>query len=63
MLLTPPETAIVDYPKQILHTGHDDELVEEMSKVENDIIEYLGAAIYGNATLVTSLTGSFTLWK
>jgi hypothetical protein len=57
------ELLLIDYPKQMLHTGHDDELAEEISKVDNDIIEYLGAAIYGNATLVTSLTGSFTLWK
>jgi len=54
---------LVDYPKQMLTTGHDDELYEEISKVENENIEYLGAVMYGDSKVVSELTGKFTLWK
>ena len=54
---------LVDYPKQMLTTGHDDELAEEIAKVDNANIEYLGAVIYGDSKIVSELTGKFTLWK
>ena len=57
------ELLLVDYPKQMLTTGHDDELAEEMAKIGNEDIEYLGAVIYGEAGVVSKLTGKFTLWK
>ncbi len=54
---------LVDYPKQMLTTGHDDELAEEIAKIDGENIEYLGAVIYGAAGVVSELTGKFTLWK
>lgn len=54
---------LVDYPTQMLITGHDDELAEEIAKTDNENIEYLGAVIYGAAGFVSELTGKFTLWK
>lgn len=54
---------LVDYPKEMLLTGHDDELVSALLEIENTDIEYLGAVLYGDASLVSSFTGKFTLWK
>lgn len=54
---------LVDYPEQMLSTAHDDELADEMSKVETSDIQYMGAIIYGDSVTVSELTGKFTLYK
>ncbi len=51
-----------DYPKEMLSTSHDNELVSELQKKENKDIEYLGAIIHGDSSIINDLTGKFTLW-
>ena len=54
---------VADYPKDMLETKTDDELVESISSKENDKLEYLGAVIYGNTKDVDEITGKFQLWR
>lgn len=54
---------IVDYPEEMLETGHDDELMLSLLKKEEKDIKYFGAILYGEATLLNELTGKFSLWK
>ena len=53
---------IADYPEQMLHTGHDDELATAIAKTENESINYLGVLVYGDTPSVTELTGKFMMW-
>jgi hypothetical protein len=53
---------LVDYPEQMLTTGHDDELANALSLVEETNINYLGAMLYGESDIINQLTGKFTLW-
>ena len=41
-----PKLLVVDYPKDMLDTREDIELVNSISSKENDKLEYLGAVIY-----------------
>lgn len=54
---------VADYPKEMLTTGHDDELAAEIEKVQESAIEYLGAIFYGPASEVDKVTGRFSLWQ
>lgn len=54
---------VADYPKDMLDTRTDDELVESISSKENDKLEYLGAIIYGDTKDVDEITGKFQLWR
>lgn len=54
---------VADYPKDMLETRTDDELVNSIISKENDKLEYLGAIIYGNTEDVDEITGKFQLWK
>jgi hypothetical protein len=58
-----PQIFFVDYPKEMLDTGHDSELVEAIGKKKEDDIEYLGAVFYGAVDEVKKITGKFSLWK
>lgn len=58
-----PNLLVADYPKDMLETRTDEELVESISSKENDQLEYLGAVIYGNTDEVNEITGKFQLWK
>jgi hypothetical protein len=58
-----PDIFLVDYPQQMLTTGHDDELAEALASVPEEAITYLGALLYGETAAVNRLTGSFTLWR
>jgi ABC-type antimicrobial peptide transport system ATPase subunit len=58
-----PNLLVADYPKDMLETRTDDELVASISSKENDQLEYLGAVIYGNTEDVNEITGKFQLWK
>ena len=54
---------LVDYPEQMLTTGHDDELAAAVSNRREEEINYLGAMLYGDSGVVNELTGKFTLWR
>lgn len=58
-----PNLLVADYPKDMLDTRTDDELVTSISNKENEQLEYLGAIIYGNTDDVNEITGKFQLWK
>lgn len=58
-----PNLLVADYPKEMLETRTDAELVEEVSKKTNEELEYLGAIIYGNTEDVNAITGKYQLWK
>lgn len=57
------EIFTVDYPEQMLVTGHDDELAEALAAAREEEIVYLGVLLYGETTAVNKLTGSFKLWR
>lgn len=58
-----PNLLVADYPKDMLDTRTDDELVDSISSKENEKLEYLGAVIYGNTADVNEITGKFQLWR
>lgn len=58
-----PNLLVADYPKDMLDTRTDDELVESVGSKENEKLEYLGAVIYGKTEDVNEITGKFQLWK
>jgi len=58
-----PNLLVADFPKDMLDTKTDDELVESIGLKENDKLEYLGAIIYGNTKDVDSITGKYQLWR
>lgn len=58
-----PNLLVADYPKDMLETRTDEELVESITSKSNDDLEYLGAIIYGNTNDVNEITGKFQLWK
>ena len=58
-----PNLLVADYPKDMLDTRTDDELVASINSKENDKLEYMGAIIYGNTEDVDQITGRFQLWK
>lgn len=58
-----PNLLVADYPKNMLDTRTDDELVASISNKKNEQLEYLGAIIYGNTADVNEITGKFQLWK
>ena len=58
-----PNLLVADYPKDMLDTRTDDELVSSINSKNNDELEYLGAVIYGDTKDVNEITGKFQLWK
>ena len=58
-----PNLLVADYPREMLETRTDEELVTAVGNKENDSLEYLGAVIYGNTEDVNEITGKFQLWK
>ncbi len=58
-----PNLIVADYPKDMLETRTDEELVNAISSKENGELEYLGAVIYGNTDDVNEITGKFQLWN
>ena len=58
-----PNLLVADYPKDMLDTRTDEELVESISNKNNDELVYLGAVIYGKTNDVNEITGKFQLWK
>ena len=58
-----PNLLVADYPREMLETRTDEELVGAISCKKNEELEYLGAIIYGDTNLVNEITGKFQLWK
>lgn len=58
-----PNLLVADYPREMLDTRTDEELVSAISSKENDKLEYLGAVIYGNTKDVNEITGKYQLWR
>lgn len=58
-----PELLVIDYPQQMLDTGHDDELAEALLQVAEYELQYLGVLVYGDSSKVSELTGQFMLWN
>ena len=58
-----PNLLIADYPKDMLDTRTDEELVGSLTNKENEKLEYMGAIIYGNTKDVNEITGKFQLWR
>ncbi len=58
-----PNILVADYPKDMLDTRTDEELVNSIMSKENDKLEYLGAVIYGDTKDVNEITGKFQLWR
>lgn len=54
---------VADYPRDMLDTRTDEELVASVSSKNNDQLEYMGAIIYGNTKDVNEITGKFQLWN
>ena len=54
---------VADYPKDMLDTRTDEELVNSIQSKENDKLEYMGAIIYGDTKEVDEITGKFQLWR
>ena len=54
---------IADYPKEMLDTRTDEELVLAIENKNEENLEYLGAIIYGNTKDVNDITGRFQLWN
>lgn len=58
-----PNLLVADYPKDMLETRTDEELVASIQEKETDKLEYLGAIIYGKSKEVDEITGKFQLWR
>lgn len=58
-----PNLLVADYPRDMLDTRTDDELVSSIGSKDNDKLEYLGAIIYGNTEDVNEITGKYQLWR
>ena len=63
MAMSNPNLLVADYPKEMLETRTDEELVSAINEKENEKLEYLGAVIYGNTKDVNEITGKFQLWR
>ena len=58
-----PNLLVLDYPKDMLDTRTDEELVESINNKFNEDLEYMGAIIYGDTKDVNEITGKFQLWR
>lgn len=58
-----PTLLLADYPEQMLVTEHDDELADALASREEAELSYLGAIAYGPTSVLTELTGKFSLWR
>lgn len=58
-----PNLLVADYPRDMLDTRTDEELVASISSKEEESLEYMGAVIYGNTKDVDEITGKFQLWR
>jgi hypothetical protein len=54
---------VVDYPQEMFDTGHDDELVEALSKAKEPGMNYHAAILVGNTEHIKKLTGHLKLYR
>ncbi len=57
------DVTMVDYPRAMLDTGHDDELNAMIEAATETDLDYLGAMLFGPSTAVDEICGKFTLWQ
>ena len=57
------DVLMADYPREMLETEADSELVAAIAAKEEPSLEYLGMAILGTTKAVKGLTGGLRLWK
>lgn len=60
---TNPNLVVICYLQEMLDTGHDDELAENLSQKKEEEIEFLGALFFGKTADVSTITKKFSLWK
>jgi len=60
---TNPKLLMIDFPRQMLDTRHDDELCSWLLEADETSLEYLGVAFHGNAEDVDAICRKFSLWK
>lgn len=58
-----PNLLVAAYPKDMLETRTDEELVASIGAKKNDELEYFGAILYGNTSDVNEITGKIQLWR
>lgn len=58
-----PKLLVADYPKDMLDTRTDNELVASIAAKDEADLEYLGAIIYGDTEDVNAITGKYQLWR
>lgn len=54
---------VADYPRDMLDTRTNEDLIASVSSKNNDQLEYMGAIIYGDTKDVNKITGKFQLWN
>jgi len=54
---------VADYPREMLETGPDEELVSALAARQEKELEYLGIAILGSTSAVRTLTSQLRLWR
>lgn len=54
---------VVDYTQEMFDTGHDEELVEALSKAKELKLQYHAAVLVGNAEKIKMLTKHLKLYK
>jgi hypothetical protein len=52
---------MVDFPREMLETAHDDELAEALGRSIE--VDYLGIILYGPSLRVSLITKKFSLWR
>lgn len=58
-----PNLMVADYPKDMLITRTDEELVASIESKNESDLEYMGAIIYGPTKDVNEITGKYQLWN
>lgn len=54
---------VLDYPAEMLSTGHDDELADALLRIPETELQYLGVAVHGPSNSINDIFGGFSLWR
>jgi Protein of unknown function (DUF2000) len=54
---------MIDFPRQMLETRHDDELTGWLAEADESTLEYLGVAFHGKAEEIDPICRKFSLWR
>jgi len=57
------DLTLIDFPRDMLDTRHDDELAQSIQSKSDAELEYLGVLLYGSTDAVNSLTQSYVLYN